>query len=100
MLHQLISTICGIALYTHANACSITLKQATVQTNQMIDEKIQTFKSKLENTQLVRSFENEYTTTIFYLGSIAYKQELVLNYDIFSFRVRRNNFIAGVRWTF
>jgi len=58
------------------------------------------YKSQLENTELVKSFENEYTATIFYLGNIAYKQELVLNYEIFSFRVRSNSFIAGVRWKF
>lgn len=100
MLHQLISTICGIALYTHANACSITLKQATIETNQMIDSKVQTFKSKLENTEIIESFRNDYTAAVFYLGTIAYKQELVFNYDTFSFRVRPNNFIAGVRWMF
>lgn len=100
MLHQLISSICGIVLYTHANACSVTLKQATIETNKMIDSKVQNYRVKLENTELIKSFRNDYTATVFYLGAVAYKQELVLNYENFSFRVRSNNLIAGIRWTF
>lgn len=100
MLHQIITSICGLALYTHANACSITLKQATVQTNQMLNRKIEVYKNKVENSETVRSLKNEYTETVFYIGNLAYKKEINLNWKNISINMKPNNFVMGVRWTF
>lgn len=100
MIHQIITSICGIVLYTHANACSITLKQATIETNERLNKKLENYKIKLENTETVKSLKNEYTETVFYVGSLAYKKEINLNWKNISLNVRPNNVIMGVRWTF
>lgn len=100
MIHQIITSICGIVLYTHANACSITLKQATIQTNEQLNKKLENYKTKLENTETVKSLKNEYTETAFYVGSLAYKKEINLNWKNMSLNLKPNNVVMGVRWTF
>ena len=87
-------------MYTHENACSVTLKQATVKTNQEINEKLEKYKHKIENLETVKSLKNEYTETIFYLGNLAYKKQIDLNWKNMSLNVKPNNFIIGIKWNF
>jgi hypothetical protein len=100
MIHQLIPAFCGLIFSTQVNACSTALKQATVETNGLITKKVNQYKYEVENLETVKSFKNDYTATVFYLGTIAYKQEAVVNWGNVTVRVKQNSVTAGIRWRF
>jgi hypothetical protein len=95
MLHQLVATICGITMQTQVNACRITLQQATVEYNIMINQKVDVYRRYIENSDIVKSYRNEYTASIFYIGKVLYDKQISFTYGRQSFSARP----GGINWT-
>lgn len=95
MLHQLIATICGITLHTQVNACRITLQQATVEYNDMLNKKVEYVKNEVE--PYVR---NKYTDGAFAIGKVVYDRKIILTKDNKSLELRRDSVLCTWRLTF
>ncbi len=96
MISQLINTICGLVLSSQVNACSITLKQATIRQSQMVDAKLNSYKVQLERSE----YNNKYTRTIMFLGNIAQRQELKFQYKYLETNITKERVLWTVRWQF
>ena len=96
MLHQLITAICGLTLQTQVNACSITLKQATVDYNRKVEQKLNTYKIQLENSELAKQVTNRYTASIFYVGKVVYDRRIGINFGNQSLSASPES----LRWSF
>lgn len=79
MLHQIITAICGLTLHTQVNACSITLQQATVDYNRVVNLKIDRLRRDVEP-----HVRNQYTDSIFLISKIVYDRRITLNHGPWS----------------
>jgi len=96
MLGQLITTICGLALSSQVNACSITLQQATIRQSLMVDQKLNSYRILLEKSE----YNNKYTRTLMFLGNIAQRQELKFQYKYLETNITKERVLWTVRWQF
>jgi uncharacterized RmlC-like cupin family protein len=95
MLHQLLNTICGIALQTQVNACRITLQQATINYNAKLDARLNSYKEVVINP-----VKNDVTITAFTLGKVIYDRRIDLHAGNFGLALQRERFTCTWRLTF
>ena len=95
MLHQLVSTICGIALHTQVNACRITLQQATINYNAKIDARLNRYKETVIN-----EVKNDYTITAFTLGKVVYDKRIDIRTGNFGLTLQRERVTCTWQLTF
>jgi len=100
MLHQLIATICGVTLYTHVNACRVTLQQATLEYNTMIDAKVTHYRHQLEASEYAKPFQNIYMASFATVGRILYNNQVTLNEDNLTLTLNRQGVTCLLRLTF
>lgn len=95
MLHQLLATICGITIHTQVNACRITLQQATVDYNRILNSKVEQIKQRVEP-----HIRNDYTDKIFLVSKVVYDKQIVFTTNGFNFNMRTNKVLCTWQLTF
>lgn len=96
MLSQLIATICGLALQGQVSACTITLQQATLKQQQLVDAKLNSYRVDFERS----SYYNKYTRILLLSASAIEKQEIQFTYRGIETLIKKDQVIWKMRWLF